>query len=369
MDIGKRLKIARDAIGYTLKEVSEKVGIGESSLSEFENSRREPKFSQLSRLAEVYMKTADFFLSDKPPSQEVVLWRDKPSTEEERKQIEARFKQLCEQYRKLEFCTYEIKTANLPKSDFKASSQFNFDQAELLAVKVQSEFCLGEIPALSLKQTLEEKYYVKIFYLDFSGSAISTVSPEYGPAILLNKNNKSWRRNYDLAHELFHILVWNVFRTAEQSSLVPDEREEQLANSFASKLLMPEQPLKARLISNVGSDSNISLANLDDIAREFCVSLDALIYRIADIFRLRKEETVKFHEIAEKCKDRGKPRESDVPDTFPQRYRDLAQRALREGKLSLIQFAKYMDISYKKAQEYLSEQEDFTDEKISIPVA
>jgi molybdenum-dependent DNA-binding transcriptional regulator ModE len=42
---------------------------------------------------------------------------------------------------------------------------------------------------------------------------------------------------------------------------------------------------------------------------------------------------------------------------------------LRDGKLSLIQFAKYMGISYKKAQEYLMDEEDFTDEKISIPVA
>ncbi|MBA7715445.1 hypothetical protein ES703_124491 [subsurface metagenome] len=34
-----------------------------------------------------------------------------------------------------------------------------------------------------------------------------------------------------------------------------------------------------------------------------------------------------------------------------------------------MQFAKYMSMSYRKAQEYLTEDEDFKDEKISISVA
>ena len=38
MDIGQRLKIAREMIGYTQKKVSELTGIGESSISEFENN-------------------------------------------------------------------------------------------------------------------------------------------------------------------------------------------------------------------------------------------------------------------------------------------------------------------------------------------
>ena len=54
MNIGQRLKNARETIGYTQKKVSELTGVGESSISEFENNEREPKFSQLSKLAEVY---------------------------------------------------------------------------------------------------------------------------------------------------------------------------------------------------------------------------------------------------------------------------------------------------------------------------
>ena len=87
MDIGQRLKIAREAIGYTLKKASQESEIGESSISEFENSKREPKFSQLSRLAEVYRKTIDIFLSDEPIIEDTVLWRDNPDSTESRSAV------------------------------------------------------------------------------------------------------------------------------------------------------------------------------------------------------------------------------------------------------------------------------------------
>jgi Zn-dependent peptidase ImmA (M78 family) len=145
--------------------------------------------------------------------------------------------------------------------------------------------------------------------------------------------------------------------------------EEKLANAFASALLIPEGPLRSRLELRVNKDKKIDLDKLDDIAREFGVSVSALLYRIANIYRFKKEDTTRYHAAVEKYVNSFKPRESDEPAKLPERYCDLAQRALREGKLSLAQFARYMEISYKKAQEYLVEDEDFTDEEISIPVA
>ncbi len=108
---------------------------------------------------------------------------------------------------------------------------------------------------------------------------------------------------------------------------------------------------------------------MDNIAREFDVSLEALLYRVASIHRFRKEDTERYVNAAKQYLKLLKPRTSYKPNKLPERYCDLAQRALREGKLSLMQFAKYMDISYRKAQDYIMEDEDFTDEKISIPVA
>ena len=369
MEIGRRLRIARKAIGYTLEKASHESGIGESSISEFENSKREPRFSQLARLAEAYRKTIEFFLSDELPAENVMLWRGAPNNKEETKQTEAEFRQLCEQYHMLEILTGEARKAKLPASDVIKPEEFTFEQAESFARKVWIELCLGDIPSASLKRILEERYYVKIFHLSFKGSAISTVSVEFGPSILLNAKNKPWRRNYDLAHELFHLFTWDIFRNNPTRDIQPSPHEEKLANAFASKLLMPEDSLRQRIDMRKNTEGQISLDQLDEIAREFSVSLDALVYRIANLFRIKKEDTEKYLDVAKRLAELHKPRESDKPDKLPERYYSLAIRALNEGKLSLMQFAKYMDMSYKKAQRYLTEDGGFKDEKISISVA
>lgn len=367
MQIGQRLRIARQAIGYTIQKASLEAGIGESSISEFENCRREPKFSQLAKLAEAYRKSVEFFLADEPIAQNVMLWREKPSGRGVGEETEAEFLQLCEQYHKLEVVTNELKPVALPQPDVDSPSQFSYREARLLAEKAVSCFQLGDRPSSSLKQVLEERFYVKIFHLDFSGSAISTISDIFGPAILLNAKNKAWRRNYDLAHELFHLLTWHVFRTAEPDQNEPSEMEEKLANAFASRLLLPTDSVRERIEAYGDADGTISYEALDEVAREFGVSLDALFWRMVSLYNKPPEE-VEGH-LAKARVFRRPERQSDTPDMLPERYCTLAIRALKEGRLSQMQFAKYMGISYRKAQEYLAEDEDFTDEKISISLA
>lgn len=365
MDIGQRLKIARETIRYTQKKVSELTGVGESSISEFENNEREPKFSQLIKLAEVYKRSIDFFLTDSLPDEPIMLWRDGPDNMEEMKETEAEFRRLCQQYHKLELCTSDIRKPVFPQPDVVNPDQFSWLQAESFARKVHNYLCLGDIPSTSLKRILEERYYVKIFHLEFTGSAISTVSEEFGPAVLLNGRSVHWRRNYDLAHELFHLLTWSIFRVKREE---PNENEEKLANSFASNLLMPEESLKQRIAALVDKQEQAPLDRVDDLAREFGVSLDAMVYRISTLFRIKKEDTEQYLAVAKQLAKFHKPRDSEKPETLPERYCDLAQCALRNGRLSLIQFAKYMGISYKKAQEYLMDDEAFTDGKITIPI-
>ena len=113
MNISERLKIARKAVGYTLDEVAQKTGIVKSSLSEFENNKREPKFSHLSKLAEQYRKTIEFFLTDEPLVENIFLWREKPEDQKSRIQAEVEFQQLCKQYHNLEIVTNELNKTNL----------------------------------------------------------------------------------------------------------------------------------------------------------------------------------------------------------------------------------------------------------------
>ena len=63
MGIADRLAYARSRAAVTLAQVEERTGIGKSSLSEFENGKREPSLSQLQSLAAAYRRSVAFFLA------------------------------------------------------------------------------------------------------------------------------------------------------------------------------------------------------------------------------------------------------------------------------------------------------------------
>src|SRR6185503_20572604 len=59
--------------------------------------------------------------------------------------------------------------------------------------------------------------------------------------VIINRHEVVGRRNFDLAHELFHILTWEAMppEHSEESRETGGNRVEQLANNFASAVLMP----------------------------------------------------------------------------------------------------------------------------------
>jgi Zn-dependent peptidase ImmA (M78 family) len=70
-------------------------------------------------------------------------------------------------------------------------------------------------------------------------SGASVVDNALGVGILINANDAPWRRHFDLAHELFHVIIWNVFSSEEIGNGTTITRPEQYANIFASSLLLP----------------------------------------------------------------------------------------------------------------------------------
>ena len=127
--------------------------------------------------------------------------------------------------------------------------------------------------------------------------------------------------------------------------------------------------MKDKIDSVLNDEKSIRLDALDEIAREFGVSLDALLWRMVYLYDKPAEDIEKYIEQSKELKIRRPERISDNPDELPERYCSLAIKALNEGKISLMQFAKYMRITYRQAQDYLAQGEDFTDEKISISFA
>jgi len=368
MSVGRRLRYARKRAGLTLLQVEERTGIGESSVSEFENAKREPRLSQLQALSGVYRRSITFFLGEGHLPREVVLWRQKPDPATA-SETEAEFLRLCQQYHNLEVWCEERRPCELPKVSGDAAS-FRYPDAERLAYEVQSELRLGDRPARGLGTVLEEVCGVKLFHLGFepTGSAASAVSDAFGAGVLLNAANVRWRRNFDLAHELFHLLTWNVFRSTEGGDGVfASEQEEKLATCFASHLLMPSDATRVA-ISEVMKGEGVSFSDLFKVARQFDVSVEALLWRIHFLYRCEEEDTRRDIERYRKVGSIWENREHDEPATRPARFVALARQALRKGQISQGRLAEYLGISRREAMQ-IAEQEALEDEEIQIPPA
>ena len=356
MNLPERLRYARDRLGLKGPQVSEKTGVGTSSLSEFENGKREPSLAQLQRLAAAYGRSLSFFLEEGPIPRELVLWREKPAEAAEK--VQARFLRLCEQYHNLEVWTEDEVPVFLPPAQGEAD-RYGYRHAETLARQVRKQLELGDRPALSLLPVLEEVCGIKVFHLDFepTGAAASARSDTFGAGILLNAANVRWRRNFDLAHELFHLLTWDIFREPVANgatSSCATEDEERLAQCFAVNLLMPSEAVRIALNRKV-KDGGLPFEDLFDVARQFDVSVEAMLWRMHNLHML-SDDADKTKALIERAKslspvleERGQAR----PETSPERYKSLAVKALRHGAISVGRLAEYLDITRKKAMTYV----------------
>lgn len=366
--IGERLKLARQQRGWTLEALANSTDIPVSSLSEFENGKREPRLSHLEKLAQAHGRSVAWFFSTNDDAPEVVLWRKRPDSAETAASIEGQFLKLCGWYQNLEKWCDEVRPCFLPEVKGERNS-FDWADVASLATTVRNQLNLGQRPAFSLLNVLENTCGVRVFHLEFapSGTAACTRSDEFGMAVLLNATNKRWRRNFDLAHELFHLLTWQIFRAGD-GAREAGELEEKFADKFASCLLIPEEPLRTAIASATRSSGGLKHVELFDIARQFDVSIEALLWRVHSVFNRQREDTEADVVTCRALRDAFDVREDTKPPSLPERYRAFALRALREGELSVGRAAEYLAVSRQEAMA-LDDIKDVKDDAISLSPA
>jgi len=138
---------------------------------------------------------------------------------------------------------------------------------------------------------------------------------------------------------LFHLLTANELKECGK------EQIEKLANVFASALLLPSEHLTAAVSAKVES-GKLSFESLIEIAREFDVSVDALLWRLVNLGRL-ESGTVK--EVLASSTLRAIDKASfplwERPERLPERYVRLCLLAYRQNKIGLAKLAEFLESS------------------------
>lgn len=207
--------------------------------------------------------------------------------------------------------------------------------------RTASSLGLGDTPALELPGASEQQLRVSILFVDapesIAGAACHLPDGDY---VLVNRNEGSFRRNFDLGHELFHLLTWAEMPPAGIDPVLQGERRpkvEKLADSFSSGLLMPLAAIRERWRTRApgGNLHGWLAAN----ARDFGVSARALYCRLVNAGLLWKATRVDLRLLSRSDEEDG----AGKPTPFSAEFARRLNAVLGRGLVSVLKAADLLE--------------------------
>ena len=222
-----------------------------------------------------------------------------------------------------------------------------FEDAMVAGEQFAAEFQLGVVPAARLAEVMEVELQILVLNVEafarISGAACRL--PELD-AVLINRNEVAGRRHFDLAHELFHILTWDAMPPphAEEASETSTIRVEQLANSFASAVLMPGEVLDRFDDWSLVSDSALHV-RLNAIAKQLQVTASALRWRLVSSNRLPRARAQGVSNPLAVMAELQRDGKRSPPPLFSKAFMAVIGKALAEGLVSARRGAGLLDLT------------------------
>ena len=211
-----------------------------------------------------------------------------------------------------------------------------FEDAMDAGERFVAELELGPVPATRLAAAMEEEFGILVLMVDaeegISGAACRL--PELD-AVLIARREVAGRRNFDLAHELFHILTWDAMppEHMESASDFGGNRIEQLANNFAAAVLMPAAALES-YDGWAQLDMEELIAQLNRVADELCVTSLALRWRLVALQRLTNTKARAIPEAA--LRNNGRTTHAEEPPAlFSRPFAEVLAAAVDGGHVSV----------------------------------
>ncbi len=346
VNVGLRIKHARELLGLTQEQVSAAMGFKDrQTLSDIEQGKRSVKSDELAAFSDVLDQEYDFFLDPFSVVAEAKYsWRASDDVPEE------------------VLDTFEVRAggwvgmlrwlrAQAPAGQsalgfaLRLDSNSTYEQAQAKAEQLVEQLQLGPVPALKLAECIEKKLDIPVLFVDAeTGSAPGTISgaachlAELG-VILVNRRESAARRNFDLAHELFHTLTWERMEPEHRESNSSEARKrtkrvEQLADNFAGALLMP----RASLDALIDPERKKDVKHLADVAGQLRVSVLALSWRLRVLGRIDDATREKLARM------RRPDVAAELPKPFSESFVKQLHLALDKGRVTARKAAKTLGL-------------------------
>jgi Zn-dependent peptidase ImmA (M78 family)/DNA-binding XRE family transcriptional regulator len=392
-ELGRRLKVAREAVGLSQEDVATQIGISRGALAQFEAGVKAPNSLHLVRLAEIYRRELSELLAEqfdeaaRDPLTALFRADVQLAGDRERASAVAECAKLCREYTNLETLlgidqdrVYDV-NYNTPPMRTRWDA---IRQGERLAELERARLKLGEDPLTNLVELLEAqgvRFIELSLFESISGLFLS--DSRYGQSIIVNDDHPPRRRVFSCAHEYCHVLVdrdrGGLVSRAENREELPEVR----ANAFAAAFLMPEGGVRAfvrRLGKGEQSRSqlraydeaavvegqrrrqphsqDIQVYDVAHLAHHFGVSYETALYRLLNLKLVTEDERVELAQQKDAAagimRFLGPEPDAKAPGHKPFRHQLvlLAVEAFRQEVISRAKLGELCDLAQVEPEQF-----------------
>lgn len=341
-EFGTRLKNARIAAGYSLRDLAENIGVSAQAISKYERSMDMPSSSVLMRLTKVLGVDAAFLMQASMLPEISPAYRRSPYQIKNEASIIAQLQAWLERYRTVEslYPPESQHTFQLPNG-FPKQVQ-NKAEIETAAQLLRQFWELGEDPIDSLMELLEDRG-IKIDLIQGAAGfdACVFVDDSGTPFIASRDGLPGDRQRFNLSHELAHLLL-------EPAKTLDAE---DCMQYFAGAFLIPATKARYELGEN---RHQIDIEELHTLKHKYGASMQAWLFRAYHLGILSQPRFKShMHDFSQRGWVRLEPGQ-EYPPEQPKRLRRLVARLLAEGIINESRAAELLGMSLKS---YLEERE------------
>ena len=353
--IGTRIRALRRGRGLTQDELARVFGFKDrQTVSAIETGIRRVTASELLLAVEKLNVPLEYFTDPFRLDGEVSFsWRQSGVGKSELREYELTAGLWIGAYRSL--AAQVGRRGPLMRQSLGLTKHARFDDAMDAGERFVAEFELGDVPAENLAQVMQDRLGILVLMVDacsgISGAACRL--PEFD-TVLIARGEVAGRRNFDLAHELFHILTWEAMppEHVEEARGFGGNRVEQLANNFAAAVLMPTAVLE-QFDDWAGLNRHGLIDRLNATAGELGVSSSALRWRLVALRKLTKAMAREIPDSA--LRNNGGNEDLTPPPLFSRPFVEVLATAIDLGHLSVRRAAQLVGLPIDGLEELFAE--------------
>ena len=343
--IGARIKALREERGLSQEELARQFGFKDrQTLSAIETGERRVSAEELLRAVQLLGSPVDYFTDPFILAGEGCFsWRQTNVGPQRLSAYERNAGRWIAAFRAI--APQVGRETPLFRRSLGLTKNQRYEDAATAGERFAAEFKLGDVPAKSLAGVMERQLGTLVLMVDaFDGiSGAACRLPEID-VVIINRHEIVGRRHFDLAHELFHILTWDAMppdRT-EDAVETSKDRVEQLANNFASAVLMP-----TTVLDGFGDWAKFSgkdlVSRLNKTADQLAVTASALKWRLVGVGRLSATTAREIKDSA--LRNNGRDgKETHPPPLFSKSFIEVIALGLQEGHVSARRVAALLDM-------------------------